>query len=320
MSRRRTAGRALVSVWLALFLVALAPARAAAWGGKGHAVVAHIAQYLLTERARVVSSELLAGDQTESETLDSVASWADALRGRYADPGPRPETANWHFVDIPRDQTYNPERDCDFLLNGPCVIEAILGTEKVLAFPRSGYYQNSRYEALKYVVHLVGDIHQPLHCINDNDTGGNGKKVRWVDGQTWKLHGVWDDAILSRNIAKAKSADPNFSQTGDDAADYANYIIRHLTAAQKQAARNAAAPQSQNAAIVNRSEIVAWARESNEIANRAYDNLPSPGSGGIYDLSDSGTNGYYAKHSDDVRKQLLSAGVRLARILNETLK
>src|ERR1700755_3321938 len=177
MLRRESARKAFVCASLSLLLVALAPARAAAWGAKGHVVVAHLARLLLTDQTRGVVEDLLPDD----ESMESVATWADGLRGNYKSPGARPETSLWHFVDIPRDKDYDAARDCAFLLNGPCVIDALYGVELVLADPKKGYYQNSRYEALKYAVHLAGDMHQPLHCIDDMDAGGNKKETLWMD-------------------------------------------------------------------------------------------------------------------------------------------
>ncbi|MDQ3907152.1 MAG: S1/P1 nuclease [Acidobacteriota bacterium] len=312
MLRQRSIRKAAASVALALSLIAMTPARAAAWGGKGHAVVAHIALRLLTGQTAGVVKGLLA----EKETLESVAPWADSLRGSFKEPGARPETARWHFIDIPRAKDYDAERDCPFLLNGPCAIEALFGVEQVLADPSKGYYGNSRYEALKYAVHIVGDLHQPLHCIDDDDAGGNRKDVLWTDGQPWKLHGVWDSGILNENIARAKKEDPNFSQTHDDAIDYAEHLLKTMSPEMKKFAAGESEPKSAGASVVERPEIVRWARESHKIAQRAYDDLPAPKEG-RYDLSD-GT--YYNKHRADVDLQLIRAGVRLARVLNESLR
>lgn len=312
MARHRSIRKVAASCALALSLVALMPARAAAWGGKGHTVVAHIALRLLTGQAAGVARGLLA----EHETLESVAPWADSLRGSFKEPGARPETARWHFVDIPRGKDYDAERDCPFLLNGPCAVEALLGVERVLADPAKGYYSNSRYEALKYAVHIIGDLHQPLHCMDDDDQGGNAKSVVWLDGQSWKLHGVWDSGILNENIARARKADPNFSQTHDDAIDYAEYLLRTMGPEMKKFAAEESGPKSPDAAAIERSEIVRWARESHKIAERAYDDLPAP-KNGSYDLSDGG---YYNRHRAEVDQQLIRAGVRLARVLNESLR
>ncbi len=312
MVRQRSIRKAVASCALALLLVALMPARAAAWGAKGHMVVAHIASRMLTPRAAEVVKGLLA----EHETLESIAPWADSLRGSFKEPGARPETARWHFIDIPRGKDYDEARDCPFLLNGPCAVEALLGVEQVLADPAKGYYSNSRYEALKYAVHIVGDLEQPLHCIDDDDQGGNAKNVTWIDGQQWKLHGVWDSGMLNENVARAKKADPDFSRTHDDAIDYAEYLLKTMSPEMKKFAAEESAPKSASAAVIERSEIVRWARESHKIAERGYDDLPAP-KNNQYDLSDGG---YYNKHRADVDTQLIRAGVRLARVLNEALR
>ncbi len=307
MSRRRKARGALYSAALALLLVSLAPARAAAWGAEGHVVVAHLARLLLTNKTRGVVNQLLPGEE-----MESVATWADGLRGTSSHPGPRPETSLWHFVDIPVGRDYDAAEDCAFLLNGPCVIDALYGVEVVLVNPRKGYYKNSRYEALKYAIHLTGDMHQPLHCSDDNDSGGNFKHVTWVGNVPMNLHAVWDDAILDANIDAAKKADPHFSKTGNRAIDYAEYLFKRLTPAEKQAAL----PASPQAAAVPKAELTAWAAEAHAIGKAAYRDLPNTPE--PYDLSDK--NNYYLKHKDDVDTQLRRGGVRLARLLNETLR
>jgi hypothetical protein len=307
MSRRRKARGAFVSAALALLLVALAPARAAAWGREGHVIVAHLARLMLTDKTRGVVKQLL----PPNETVESVATWADGLRGSSSNPGPRPETSLWHFVDIPLNRGYDAAEDCLFLLNGPCVIDALYGVELVLADPRKGYYRNSRYEALKYAIHLTGDMHQPLHCSDDNDAGGNFKKVTWVGNVPTNLHAVWDEAILDANIAAAKKADPNFSKTGNDAIDYADFLFKKMTPAEKQGAL----PKSPQAATVPKAELIVWATEAHMLGQAAYKHLPAPPE--PYNLKD-GT--YYQMHRADVDTQLRRGGVRLARLLNETLR
>src|ERR1700731_4481412 len=151
---------------LLLLLVLGLPARALAWGSEGHRIVAEIAeQYLEPATARQVR-ELLAIEN--ATTLAQVSTWADEIRPQ------RRETARWHFVDIPihpppgTPAAYDPGRDCP---GNDCVVAAIERFAAVLrdktAAPRE------RLEALKLVVHFVGDAHQPLHCADNNDRGGN---------------------------------------------------------------------------------------------------------------------------------------------------
>jgi hypothetical protein len=168
-----------------LFAAALAtvPSTAQAWGPTGHRAVGRIAErHLAPETARAVA-ELLA-----PERLAYTATWADDIR---SDPEwAKAET--WHWVTIPRGLTYaqsakNPAGD---------VIEAIGRLERILA-DRTAPRQERR-QALKWLVHLVGDIHQPLHVGTRGDRGGNDQVVLWF-GEPSNLHSVWDGGLIGRS-------------------------------------------------------------------------------------------------------------------------
>ena len=285
---------------LTIILLLTACPTSFAWGQNGHAIVAQIASRLLTPEASNEVDDML----HDGESLVSVATWADGLRGNFNNPGVRPETPLWHFVDIPLNKNYDPIRDCSETPNGSCAISALVAFQDVLAQIRKGYYGNSRYEALKFIVHFVGDIHQPLHCIDDNDAGGNFKKVVWLDGTAWKLHGIWDDAILSENMKRA-----NFV----DEIKYANALFAGLTTGQKSQAKPGS---SATPTVVKRGVIEGWATEAHVIANNAYSDLGPKDSSQRYHLNEP----YYTNHKKQVDDQLKMAGVRLARILNENLR
>ena len=108
----------------------------------------------------------------------------------------RPETAPWHYVNIPihpapdEPSDYDATRDCP---NDACVVAKIEQFERVLADRQVS--QRQRLEALKYLVHFVGDVHQPLHTSNDHDRGGNEVPVTFMGRQT-NLHAVWDTGII----------------------------------------------------------------------------------------------------------------------------
>lgn len=292
--------KSIAILMASLIATLITPATALAWGDKGHIIVAHIAYKLLSPNARTEVNELLA----EGESVESVATWADGLRGTYNNPGIRPETPLWHFVDIPLNKEYDPLRDCAETPNGSCAISALVIFQDVLAKKRSGYYANSRYEALKFLVHFVGDIHQPLHCVDDNDFGGNLKKVDWFDGSILKLHGVWDDAILSESMRRKNI----FSETA-----YADFLFGTLSSQQKLEAN---ASPSTTPTTVSRQVIEDWAKAAHVIANDAYGDIGPLGANHRYNL----TTVYYDNHKGQVDDQLKRAGIRLARILNENLR
>jgi len=177
-------------VLLCLCAMCLVPAELRAWGQEGHRIIAAIAEIRLQKHAAEGIQELL-GDGS----LSSVANWADEIRKD------RPETALWHFVDIPRDrQEYDPTRDCAFPRKGDCVVAAIERYRVILAdLSRS---KQDRAEALKFLVHLVGDVHQPLHCLKDHEGGTTlevlfyGERINPFNEKPWNLHAVWDSGLI----------------------------------------------------------------------------------------------------------------------------
>lgn len=183
----------------ALSLTALLmPNSAYAWGGEGHRLVANIAQNHLTPVARRNVKALLG-----AETLADVASWADAYRPNEA------ETALWHYTDLPAgSDTYDRERDCPTQPGvkagsrndkwRDCATDRILFFEERLR--DSTLDPADRAIALKYLVHFVGDIHQPMHATGV-EKGGNGISVVAFGSETCgqykcNLHAVWDSGLL----------------------------------------------------------------------------------------------------------------------------
>lgn len=164
-----------------LLVPAFAP-NASAWGPLGHRAVGRVAERHLTPAAARAVAEILGPEQ-----LAYVGTWADEIRSE-------PEWAKadaWHWVTIPDGQTYdsaqkNPNGD---------VLEAIARFEKVLA-DRSTTGRE-RAQALKWLSHLVADIHQPLHVGRGDDHGGNDVLVLWF-GEPTNLHTVWDSKIIER--------------------------------------------------------------------------------------------------------------------------
>ncbi len=162
---------------LAAFLVST---QAAAWGTQGHQVVAAMAWELLQPATRAEVNRLLTLEP--GETLESLSTWADEHRN--------PATGPWHYVNFPRGNChYDPERDCP---DGNCVVAAI---ERERAIWASTANDKARLKALKYLIHLVADIHQPLHAGYRDDRGGNQFQLRaFMRGSN--LHAVWDSGLL----------------------------------------------------------------------------------------------------------------------------
>lgn len=201
---------------LVLFLLAIAFCPAAlAWGVPGHRLVGEVAARHLDPAAQAEVDALLAGEP--DPTLSGVAVWADTLRDN--DPPRFKQTSSWHYVNTPPGQcAFDPARDCP---DGNCVTGAI-GKQRAILADRT-QPREARRDALKFLVHFVGDVHQPLHAGNRNDRGGNQFQVslrtaikpeayardKYVDGvMGTNLHAVWDYYVLAeRGLTQAQYAD-----------------------------------------------------------------------------------------------------------------
>ena len=140
----------------ALSAVLFWPTVLLAWGGDGHQIVCLIAEDRLTPAAKAAVHDLLGKDVNISDA--EVASWADKVRRE------RPATGPWHFVDIPLDaKGFDEKRDGR---HGNNVMDKVSDFRAVLKDRKAS--KQDRAEALKFLVHFVGDLHQPLHCAEPN--------------------------------------------------------------------------------------------------------------------------------------------------------
>ncbi len=170
----------VVSVALSVILGIGSSVKAHAWGADGHRIIAAIAQSNLNPAAANEVARLL--QQEPGATLVSISTWADEHRN--------PTTAAWHYVNFPKsDCQYVKERDCP---NGKCVIEAIRKQSRVLQTETN---DEKRLTALKYLVHLVGDVHQPLHAGWGEDQGGNTYQLQALMRGS-NLHSWWDTGMI----------------------------------------------------------------------------------------------------------------------------
>jgi len=153
------------------------PAR---WGRTGHQAIAVLAAERLSPGARVRLQDLLGGD-----AVGDAATWADSIRPT------RPATGPLHYVNIPIwAPRYEPQRYCP---DGRCVLGAIAHYRAVLADP--GLPALERTEALKFLIHFVSDLHQPLHVADRGDRGGNDVRVSFR-GRGSNLHSLWDTGLV----------------------------------------------------------------------------------------------------------------------------
>jgi len=199
MTKRRRS-RLLIAALLCLGIATTAYA----WSRLGHGLVGELAERHLDPKAKAEVARLLAGEP--DPTLGGIASWADDLRN--TDPERFKQTSRWHYINAKGGGCdFDMTRDCP---DGNCVVGAIEKQRAILA-DRSQPL-DARRDALKFVVHLVGDAHQPMHAGNRTDSGGNGYQIslrtpiepeayakkNYVDGvMGTNLHSIWDYYILA---------------------------------------------------------------------------------------------------------------------------
>jgi hypothetical protein len=314
--------RTLSAIILASAALTLSPT-ASAWGPNGHAIVADIAMRILSDpatgspstvakiNALLPYAKTLDPATLPVSTLADISSAPDAYRGNGHD-----ETAQWHFVDIPlAEDTFDVRRDCHYLPDGKtvdlnvesCVVAKLPEFVTVLEGTKPDL---ERGQALAYVVHFVGDIHQPLHAENNNDRGGNSVTLVW-DKHSDNLHSIWDGAILEDTYKlphPKKDVDPNKNYKVDlaPAAKVAANLVKPASCAGVPADW-APVGLTKNFGPV----VVAWAQESHDLAKSAYAKFNPDATGWQEDYA------AFAKPIIDC--QLLRAGTRLAQVLREAL-
>jgi hypothetical protein len=256
---------------------ALLPVAAGAWGKPAHRVVAGLAQDQLHPAARAEVSRLLAREP--DPTLAGVSGWADEVREDGGKSGRR--TRRWHYVDFGLGScVYEPARDCP---GGDCVVAAI--DRELLALSDRRRPDAERAEALKYLVHLVADVHQPLHSTPRDDKGGLDFQVSWL-GEGDNLHLVWDVRMLERELAI-------------EGLDEAGYVH----------ALESRAPLPADATLPSSRPAVDWAQESCRVVR----------DGALYPASHVLGDEYLGAHRAQMEQRLRLAGSRLADMLNFAL-
>ena len=243
-----------------------------AWGPLGHRLVALLAEPDLDPQARATVARLLQGEAEPS--LAGVANWADDLRAN--DPGLGKRSARWHYVNIADPGcAFEPALDCP---GGNCVVDALKAQTAILADPSRS--DAERRQALKFVVHFTGDVHQPLHAGRGGDRGGNDYQVNW-NGKGSNLHSLWDSGMLN-----SKGADE-----------------------QRWLARLQALPSPAPVSPLPADAPRLWAEQSCRMVNAA----------GFYPPRHAIGQAYVDAHLPIVERQLRLAGARLAATLNAAL-
>ncbi len=171
------------------------PAPAWAWGQLGHRVIGELADERISGRTRA-EIEMILGE----EDLAQASTWADEERSNPSDFWQK-EAGPYHYVTVPDGKTYD-DVGAPVEGNALTALERFAETVRDREAPRA-----ERALALKFIVHIVGDLHQPLHVGNGTDRGGNDVKVRWFGDDT-NLHSVWDTQLIgSRTLSYTEYAE-----------------------------------------------------------------------------------------------------------------
>jgi hypothetical protein len=286
-----------------------------AWGPEGHQTVGMIAEARLTPEAKAKIGELLEGKALSDL---SVVVWADLLAPKSTKP--------WHYVDIPLDENaYVPERDGH---EGNNVIEKTVEMAALLKDKSKPIEERQR--ALKYLIHFVGDMHQPLHAAerkNDDgkpDKGGNLVQVRLpgaavrvevvpatvpatmpatmpatspaADGAV-RLHIAWDKDLVVGAMG------------GEGVEVFAGGLGKSVKEEDAKVWTKGVGGE------LSKEVVIGWVLESHKVAQETvYPGVPSDGSVKTLDKA------YVEKSEKAIKEQLTKAGVRLAAVLNEQFK
>ena len=243
-----------------------------AWGVTGHRVIAEIAQTHLTQKSLTAISQLIG-----KEKLAYWANWPDFIKSDTTHKWDKASV--WHYVDLPGNSTRVEFTTQLKALEGENLYSQIISMSKILKDKTKPV--SDRRDALAFIIHLVGDLHQPLHVGRDEDQGGNKITVYWFEKKT-NLHSIWDASLV------------DFQQYS-----YTEYATMLNLRYKKQEA------------IVAKSKLTDWFYESHVLSDKVYALSPAESR-----LSYQ----YNYIFQDDLNMQLYKGGIRLAKVLNDIFK
>ena len=272
----RKRGRSLFVSALALLILFQVSAPVWAWGRLGHRVIAKLAEKKLNPKAKAAIAALL----DEGESIPDASTWADENCGRL------PKTAPWHYVDVPLDEPrYDPRFSADVPQKG-CIVDKIHEFQATLKDPARSV--EDRRFALRFLIHCIEDLHQPLHVGDNHDKGGNQTQVRFYNRGT-NMHRLWDSDMIER--------------AGDDE----DFWLADLAPLDT--------PENRETAM--RGKVEDWATESLLAARAAYQ---VPETGKRMKPGQKLSDAYYNRNLPVVRQRMYQASIRLATLLNEVFR
>lgn len=235
------------------------------WSQTGHRVIGEVAEQHLKPRVKRKLLKLLKG-----KSLAEVANYADEIKADRS----YSKFSAWHYVNFPPDQRYGEEAPSP---HGD-VVTGIQHSIQVVADKDAEAEEREFY--LKMLIHLIGDLHQPMHVGRIEDKGGNTIQLRWF-GKGTNLHRLWDTDMIN---------DYGMSYT--------------------ELAASLVIPDKREIRIIQAGNVLDWVEESQELANMIYDSA---------EVGEKLGYQYSYKHWHLVERQLLLGGLRLAKVLNQVL-
>lgn len=233
------------------------------WGQTGHRTVGKIAEQYLKGKTKRKLAELLHG-----QSLALVSTYADDIKSDEL----YDKFYTWHYINMPfgvkyEDSEKNPEGD---------LVSAIETCKKIILDKNTS--KDEKIFHLKFLIHLIGDLHQPLHVGRSEDKGGNTIQVRWFYNET-NLHAVWDSKMIN-----------HYQMTFSELANNTDKISKeHVKELQK-------------------GTISDWANETQQLAIKVYNSV---------EVGENLRYSYMYNNFGLVRSQLQKGGIRLAKVLND---
>ena len=243
------------------------PVQTMAWGLLGHRIVGEVADHHLKKKTRKEIKKILGG-----ETIAMASNWMDFIKSDKSFD----YLNNWHYVNLPQNLTYEQAKsrlESDTSTNAYTRIRFVSNELRKKDLPAE-----MKVMYLRILVHLVGDIHQPMHCGRAEDKGGNDVKVKWFN-RPMNLHSLWDsDLIESQQLSYTEYA---------TAVDIVG---------------------KQQVAAWQKDDLSRWIFESYQVSEQLYRDA---------EKNTSYSYRYNFDYLDTLNTQLAKGGVRLAALLND---
>jgi len=246
-------------------LVIVCPLLLISWGPTGHRAIAQIAENHLTPTTKLAVQKILG-----HETLADVSNYADEIR---SDPQYK-YTGAWHYVNVPAGYSFKQFSNAVSTMREDNVYKAVLTCERDLRDPDKSKTQKAN--ALRFLVHFIGDLHQPMHVSHAEDKGGNAISVTF-NGANDNLHGLWDSGLIDHQGLSYKQM----------AVNYDNASLAEIKKWQSD-------------------DLMIWLWESYQVSTILYQAAENPN----FDEE------YYKTHLPVLQSRIEKGGIRLAGVLN----